>query len=104
MTLTAHPTDSPLIYEMVSGEPYVYLPLGNYVVRAPGICGGRPTFKYTRIEVSFILNRIAKGKSIDYLVDAYADPHLTRAAIQEAMLLANSAFMTSPQITEPLAV
>ena len=104
MTLTTHPTNSPLIHEMVGGEPYVYLPLGNYVVRAPGICGGRPTFKYTRIEVTFILNRIAKGKTIDYIVDAYADPHLTHAAIQDAMLLANSAFMTSPQITEPLTV
>lgn len=104
MTLPAQPTNSPLIHEIVGGEPYTYLPLGNYVVRAPGVCGGRPTFKYTRIEVSFILNRIAKGKSIDYIVDAYADPHLTRAAIQEAMLLANSAFTTSPQITEPLAL
>jgi len=104
MTLPAQPTDSPLLHEKVGGEPYIYLPLGNYVVRAPGVCGGRPTFKYTRIEVSFILNRIAKGKSIDYIVDAYADPHLTRAAIQEAMALANSAFITSPQITELLAV
>lgn len=104
MMLTVQSTPSPLIQEIVGGEPYTYLPLGNYVVRAPGICGGRPTFKYTRIEVSFILNRIAKGKSIDYIVDAYADPNLTRAAIQEAMTLANSAFITSPQITEPLAV
>ena len=104
MILTTRPTESSLTHELVGGEPYTYLPLGNYVVRAPGLCGGRPTFKYTRIEVSFILNRIAKGKSIDYIVDAYADPHLTHAAIQEAMTLANSAFITSPQITEPLAV
>ena len=53
----------------------------------------RPPFKYTRIEVSFILNRIARGKSIETIVDTYADSHLTRSAIQEAMLLANSAFM-----------
>jgi len=40
-----------LVTEMVGGEPYQYYPLGQYVVRAIGVCGGRPTFKYTRIEV-----------------------------------------------------
>lgn len=104
MTPSIQPLESKLVREMVGGESYEYFPLGNYVVRAPGVCGGRPTFKYTRIEVSFILNRIALGKSIETIIDAYADPHLTRLAIQEAMLLANSAFMTSPQISQPLSV
>ena len=89
--------------ELVGNEIYEYYPLGNYVVRAPGVCGGRPTFKYTRIEVSFILNRIAQGKTIAYIVDAYQDPHLTPAAIQEAMALANRAFSASPQVVQPLA-
>jgi uncharacterized protein (DUF433 family) len=89
--------------EIVGGEIYEYYSLGNYVVRAPGVCGGRPTFKYTRIEVSFILNRIAQGKSIEYIVDAYQDPHLTHAAIQEAMMLATHAFIASPQVAQPLA-
>lgn len=102
MPSTVQPIESKLIREMVGGEPYEYFSLGNYVVRALGVCGGRPTFKYTRIEVSFILNRIAQGKSIETIVDAYADPHLTRAAIQEAMLLANTAFITSPQSSQPL--
>lgn len=35
-----------LMTEIVGGEPYEYYPLGEYVVRAPGVCGGRPTFKY----------------------------------------------------------
>jgi uncharacterized protein (DUF433 family) len=104
MVPTIPSIESPLVHELIGGEPYTYFPLGKYIVRAPGICGGRPTFKYTRIEVTFILNRLAQGKSIEYIVDAYADPHLTRAAIQEAMLLANSAFMISPQIAEPLGV
>jgi hypothetical protein len=34
-----------LITEMVGEEPYQYYPLGDYIVRAPGICRGRPTFK-----------------------------------------------------------
>ncbi len=93
MTPTVQPLESNLVCDRVGGEPYEYFPFGNYVVRAPGVCGGRPTFKYTRIEVSFILNRITRGKSIATIVDAYADPHLTRPAIQEAMLLANSALI-----------
>ncbi len=40
-----------LITEMVGDEPYQYYPFGNYIVRAIGVCGGRPTFKYTRIEI-----------------------------------------------------
>lgn len=47
---------SELITEMVGGEPYQYCPLGDYVVRAVGVCGGRPTFKYTRIKSTGRLN------------------------------------------------
>ena len=34
--------------EMVGDEPYEYYPLGKYIVAAPGVYGGRLTFKYTR--------------------------------------------------------
>jgi uncharacterized protein (DUF433 family) len=90
--------------EVVGGEPYEYYPMGEYVVRAPGVCGGRPTFKYTRIEVGFILGRIANGKSVDYIVEAYENPHITHEAIYEAIELANEAFLTSPTVINPLAV
>ncbi len=40
-------------------EPYRYYPLGDHVVRAPGVCGGRPTFKYTRIEITEALPALA---------------------------------------------
>jgi hypothetical protein len=33
--------------EIIEGETYQYYPLGKHVVRAVGVCGGRPTFKYT---------------------------------------------------------
>lgn len=95
--------DSGFVQEKVGNEDYRYYPLGRHIVRAPGICGGRPTFKYTRIEVSFILNRLAQGKSIQYLVDAYDDPHLSSEAILEAMSLANEAFMHLPVVAQPLA-
>ena len=100
MTATIKPM---LVQEIVGGEIYEYYPLGDYIVRAKGVCGGRPTFKYTRLEVSFILSRVAMGRTIDEIVQAYDDPHLTREAIQEAMSLANAAFVASPQVTQPLA-
>ena len=44
-----------LVTEERGGEPYAYYPLGEHVVVAPGVCGGRPTFKGTRLEVQVVL-------------------------------------------------
>ena len=52
-----------LVTEIVGGESYQYYPLGAYVVRVVGVCGGRPTFKYTRIEITGTLERLAAGES-----------------------------------------
>lgn len=93
-----------LIQENVGDDMYEFYPLGKHIVRAKGVCGGRPTFKYTRIEVSLILARIASGKTMSYLVEAYDNPHLTHEAIQEAIQLANHVFTTSPLATEPVVV
>jgi len=54
-----------LVMEMVGGEPYHYYPLGSYVVRAPEVCNGRPTFKYTRIEIIGTFERLAAGENIN---------------------------------------
>lgn len=35
-----------LVREGDGDDVYEYYPLGEYVVVAPGVCGGRPTFKY----------------------------------------------------------
>jgi hypothetical protein len=40
-----------VVREIVGGEVYEYVPLGKHIVSAKGVCGGRPTFKYTRVEV-----------------------------------------------------
>ena len=48
-----------LVTETVGGELYQYYPLGEHVVRAIGVCSGRPTFKYTRIEITGTLERLA---------------------------------------------
>ena len=34
-----------LVTEIVGGEPYEFYSLGEYVVGAPGVSGGEPTFK-----------------------------------------------------------
>ena len=75
-----------MIREIVGGEPYEYVPLGQYVVRAIGVCGGRPTFKYTRIEVSGALERLASGEALDSIVAGYTE-RVPREAMQEAVNL-----------------
>jgi uncharacterized protein (DUF433 family) len=87
-----------LVTEMVGGELYQYYPLGEYVVRAPGVCGGRPTFKYTRIEVAGTLERLAAGENIDDIVAGYHG-RVSREAIVEAIHLATTQFIeTLPQL------
>ena len=87
-----------LVREMYGNEPYEYRPLGKYVVSAPGVCGGRPTFKYTRLEVSTVLTLIASGQTIDEVVQAYSRSHLTPEAVQEAIRLADKALIQSTQM------
>jgi uncharacterized protein (DUF433 family) len=75
---------------MVGGEWYEYFPLGQFVVSAPGICRGRPTFKSTRIEVAGVLERLAAGHDIEALI-IDSRGRLSRAAIAEAAVLAAKA-------------
>jgi len=65
---------------------YEYYPLGEHIVIAPGICSGRPTFKYTRVEMFFVLKHIANGESIDNIIKWF-DGKITHEGIQEAMNL-----------------
>jgi uncharacterized protein (DUF433 family) len=89
-----------LITETVGGEPYQYYPLGNYVVRAVGVCGGRPTFKYTRIEITGTLGRLAAGESIDDIVKGYRG-RVSHAAIMEAVRLVTDQFLKTLPALEP---
>jgi uncharacterized protein (DUF433 family) len=87
-----------LVTEIVGGESYQYDPLGAYVVRAVGVCGGRPTFKYTRIEITGTLERLAAGESIDDIVKGYRG-RVPRAAIVEAVRLVTAQFLkTLPEL------
>jgi uncharacterized protein (DUF433 family) len=77
------------IIEIVGGEPYEYIPLGEHVVKAKDVSGGRPTFKYTRILVGGILDRIDSGESIDAIVADYTG-RVTRDAIREAIAISET--------------
>jgi uncharacterized protein (DUF433 family) len=69
---------------MVGNEPYQYYPLSENIVRAIGVCDGRPTFKYTRIEITGTLERLAAGENIDKIVKGYRG-RVTHDAIIEAV-------------------
>lgn len=71
-----------LITEVVGGESYQYYPLGDYVVRAVGVCGGRPTFKYTRIEITGTLDRLAAGENLEQIVAGYRGRFLVRLLLK----------------------
>ncbi len=87
---------------MVGGEVYQYYPLGEHVVRAVGVCGGRPTFKYTRIEVAGTMDRLAAGESIDEIVRGYRG-RVPREAIMEAIRLVTTRFIDALPALEPAA-
>lgn len=89
-----------LVTETVGGESYQYYPLGRYVVRAPGVCGGRPTFKYTRIEITGTLERLAAGETIDQIVAGYRG-RVSHEAIVEAIGVINTQFVASLPQLEP---
>jgi uncharacterized protein (DUF433 family) len=78
-----------LVREVKRGGAYEYYPLGKHVVIAPGVCGGRPTFKGTRVEVQTILDALRSGQSIADILEGY--PAVSRAAIHEALQLAAQA-------------
>jgi len=102
----AHKPKSPktnLVREVYGGEPYEYYPLGKHVVSAPGVCGGRPTFKYTRLEVSVVLALIASGEAIERVVQAYSLSQLTPESVQEAIHLADQALVQVAEMFQSAA-
>jgi uncharacterized protein (DUF433 family) len=81
-----------IVREDINGEVYEYVPLGKYIVSAPGVCRGRPTFKYTRIEVAGVLAWLGAGNSLRKLLAGYRG-RVTAEAIHEAAVLAGKALV-----------
>jgi uncharacterized protein (DUF433 family) len=85
-------TTKRLVREIYGGEPYEYYPLGKYIVAAPGVCGGRPTFKYTRIEAVHALELIEAGWTIDAIAAEWWGGVVSAKAIREVIKLATEKF------------
>lgn len=78
--------------KLPDGQVYAYVPLGQHVVSAPGVCGGRPTFKYTRIEVTGVLEWLSAGNALEQLLAGYQG-RVSLEALQEAATLAGKALV-----------
>jgi uncharacterized protein (DUF433 family) len=89
-----------LVRETCGDTLYEYYPIGQRIVAAPGVCGGRPTFKYTRLEVATVLDLLAAGWTVERLVQEYAQSHLTGEAIAEAIRLAKEALVSTTTTTQ----
>jgi uncharacterized protein (DUF433 family) len=89
-----------VITEVINGETYQYYPLGKHVVRAMDVCGSRPTFKYTRIEIAGTLDRLAAGESLDEMVAGYRG-RVSREAIIEAIQIGTAGFLKTLPALEP---
>jgi uncharacterized protein (DUF433 family) len=59
----------------------------EHIVSNPNILGGKPCLKGTRISVQIVLEWLASGASIATIHAQY--PHLSEAALQEAVLYAS---------------
>lgn len=75
-----------LVRENFGGEPYEYFPLGKYIVAARGVCGGRPTIKYHRLDARHIIGFLERGDSPQQIARNY---HIPVAAVREAIDLAS---------------
>ena len=58
-----------------SGNPFVH--------EVPGVCGGYPVIRNTRIPVSLIVEFNRQGADVDELVALY--PHISREQVQGAL-------------------
>jgi uncharacterized protein (DUF433 family) len=92
-----------LVREKRGEDMYEYFPLGKYIVAAPKVCRGRPTFKYTRIQVAFVLDLLAEGWTVDRVTREYKASNITAPAVREAINLAKKAFVQASPVLQPAA-
>ncbi|MBM3132490.1 MAG: DUF433 domain-containing protein [Chloroflexi bacterium] len=59
------------------------------IVSDPDVMMGKPVIAGTRITVELILEKLAKGESIEQILEAH--PRLTREAVQAALAFAAEA-------------
>jgi uncharacterized protein (DUF433 family) len=59
----------------------------DHIHSDPGILGGKPVIRGTRISVELILEYLAEGADEDYILDAYS--HITREQVRAAVQFAH---------------
>lgn len=74
-----------LVREIYGGLVYEYYPLGEYIVAAPGVCGGRPTIKYHRLDARWVIGYLRSGETPEELAHTFKIPV---EAVHEAVKLA----------------
>ena len=75
-----------LVREDYGGRIYEYYPLGEHIVAAPGICGGRPTIKYHRLDARHVLGYLKSGENREWIAANFDIPV---EAVDEAVALAS---------------
>lgn len=58
----------------------------KYIVRDPGVCGGEPVIKKTRVTIRTILASLAEGSSIDEIITDF--PTLTSDDVRAVIAFA----------------
>ena len=58
----------------------------TYIVKTPGICGGRARIDGTRIGIEVIVGLYQSGASVDEIVSGYPDSDLTPAKVHAALV------------------
>jgi uncharacterized protein (DUF433 family) len=66
--------------------------LGRYIVAAPDICHGKPTFRGTCILVADVLDQVAAGLAWETIIEEWRGS-ITQEAIAEAVRLARQALL-----------
>ena len=69
--------------------------LGRHIVADPGICGGQPTFKGTRIMVWIVLEQLDRGLTWQEIVREW-DGRVPEEAIGEAIAIADMVVKHEP--------
>lgn len=75
----------PLVKEEIHGVVIEYYPLGEYVVIQPGVQGGLPTIKNTRITAGVLVGWVEKGHTPEEVARDY---RIAPEAVIEAVALA----------------
>jgi uncharacterized protein (DUF433 family) len=63
-----------MVREFFEDGVYEYYPLGEYVVAARGMCGGRPTIKYRRLDARHIMGFLKRGDTPEEVAENYRIP------------------------------